>query len=60
MEMQGSRRLAISQQQAWNALNNPEVLKACIPGCEKVEATGENQYAMTMAVRPAMSVHSAS
>lgn len=51
MEMQGSRRLAISQQQAWNALNNPEVLKTCIPGCEKVEATGENQYAMVMAVK---------
>ena len=51
MEMQGSRRLAISQQQAWDALNNPEVLKTCIPGCDKVEATGENQYAMAMAVR---------
>jgi carbon monoxide dehydrogenase subunit G len=49
--MQGSRRLAISQQQAWNALNNPEVLKTCIPGCDKVEATGENQYTMSMAVR---------
>lgn len=51
MEMQGSRRLAITQQQAWDALNNPEVLKTCIPGCEKVEATGENQYTMAMAVR---------
>lgn len=51
MEMQGSRHLAISQQQAWDALNDPEVLQKCIPGCEKVEATGENQYAMVMAVR---------
>jgi carbon monoxide dehydrogenase subunit G len=51
MEMQGSRRLAISQQQAWDALNDPEVLKTCIPGCDKVEATGENQYAMAMAVK---------
>jgi carbon monoxide dehydrogenase subunit G len=51
MEMQGSRRLAVSQQQAWNALNDPEVLKACIPGCDKVEATGENQYAIGMAVK---------
>jgi carbon monoxide dehydrogenase subunit G len=32
-------------------LNDPEVLKACIPGCDKVEATGENQYAVGMAVR---------
>ncbi|RYF16191.1 MAG: carbon monoxide dehydrogenase [Comamonadaceae bacterium] len=51
MDMQGSRHLAVTQQQAWDALNDPEVLKACIPGCEKVEATGENQYAMAMAVR---------
>ena len=51
MDMQGTRHLAVTQQQAWDALNDPEVLKACIPGCEKVEATGENQYAMAMAVR---------
>src|SRR6478609_8205154 len=51
MDMQGSRRLAVSQQQAWDALNDPEVLKACIPGCDRVEATGENQYAIGMAVK---------
>lgn len=51
MEMQGSRRLAVTQQQAWDALNDPEVLKLCIPGCDKVEATGENQYALGMAVK---------
>ena len=51
MEMQGNRHLAVSQQQAWDALNDPEVLKACIPGCDKVEATGENQYALGMSVR---------
>jgi carbon monoxide dehydrogenase subunit G len=51
MEMQGSRRLAVSQQQAWDALNDPQVLKTCIPGCDKVEATGENRYAIGMAVR---------
>ena len=51
MEMQGSRRLAVTQQQAWDALNDPQVLKTCIPGCDNVEATGENQYAVGMAVR---------
>ncbi len=51
MDMQGSRQLAITQQQAWDALNDPEVLKACIPGCDKVEATGENQYAIGMSVK---------
>jgi carbon monoxide dehydrogenase subunit G len=51
MDMQGSRHLAVTQQQAWDALNDPEVLKTCIPGCDKVEATGENQYAIGMAVK---------
>lgn len=51
MEMQGSRQLAITQQQAWNALNDPAVLKTCIPGCDKVDATAENQYAIGMALK---------
>ena len=51
MDMQGSRQLAITQQQAWTALNDPAVLKTCIPGCDKVEATGENQYAIGMSLK---------
>ena len=51
MDMQGSRQLAISQQQAWDALNDPAVLKACIPGCDKVEPAGENQYTIGMALK---------
>ena len=51
MEMQASRQLAVTQQQAWDALNDPEVLKVCIPGCDKVEASGENQYAIGMALK---------
>ncbi|MBU3738286.1 MAG: carbon monoxide dehydrogenase subunit G [Rhodoferax sp.] len=51
MDMQASRPLNVTQQQAWDALNDPEVLKACIPGCDKVEASGENQYAIGMALK---------
>ena len=51
MDMEGSRALAVSQPLAWQALNDPEVLKLCIPGCDKVEATGEHQYALGMAVK---------
>src|SRR6218665_4176608 len=50
MQMQASRPLAVSQQQAWEALNDPEVLKVCIPGCGKIEPSGENQYAVAMAL----------
>jgi carbon monoxide dehydrogenase subunit G len=51
MDMQGNRSLAITQQQAWDALNDPAILKACIPGCDKVEPTGDNQYAVGMALK---------
>lgn len=51
MEMQGSKTLAITQQQAWDALNDPEVLKLCIPGCDSIEATGEGAYALVNAIK---------
>jgi carbon monoxide dehydrogenase subunit G len=51
MDMQASRSLAITQQQAWEALNDPAILKACIPGCDKLDSTGENQYAVGMALK---------
>ena len=51
MDMQGSRQLAITQQQAWDALNDPNVLKTCIPGCDKVEPSGENQFTIGMALK---------
>lgn len=51
MEMQGGRHLAISTQQAWDALNDPQVLQACVPGCDRFEAAGDNRYAVGVAVR---------
>ena len=51
MEMQGSRTLAVERQKAWEALNDPEVLKACIPGCDRIEPQGPDQYAIGMAVK---------
>eukprot|EP01036_Dinobryon_divergens_P055675 gene55675-74347_t len=49
--MQGSRTLAVTQQQAWEALNDPEMLKACIPGCEKFELTEANTYNVGTAIK---------
>jgi carbon monoxide dehydrogenase subunit G len=51
MDMQGNRQLAVSQQQAWDSLNDPEILKACIPGCEKFERVADNEYAVTVSVK---------
>lgn len=51
MDMQGSRQLAVTQQQAWDALNDPQILKACIVGCDRVDPIGENQYAIGMGIK---------
>jgi uncharacterized protein len=37
MEMSGERRLAASRDAVWAALNDPAILKQCIPGCETLE-----------------------
>jgi carbon monoxide dehydrogenase subunit G len=49
MELTGQRRLPVDRAAAWSALNDPEVLRAAIPGCESIERTGENQYALHVA-----------
>jgi carbon monoxide dehydrogenase subunit G len=48
MDMSESRVLPVSQQTAWEALNDPDVLKRCIPGCESIERTAENEYALAL------------
>ncbi len=37
MELSGEERIAAPRQAVWDALNDIEVLKACIPGCEEIE-----------------------
>jgi uncharacterized protein len=43
LTMTGEVDLAATQQVVWEKLNDPEVLKACIPGCESLEKTAENE-----------------
>lgn len=54
MEMTGEQLIPLPQQRVWEALNDPEVLKACIPGCESIEKVSDTEYkvAMTAAVGP--------
>lgn len=51
MDMEARRAFAASQQEVWDALNDPDVLKACIPGCEQFEAVGTDQYALDLALK---------
>src|SRR5690349_20731811 len=51
MEMTGEQLIPAPQQAVWQALNDPEVLKACVPGCESIEPAGENAYQVLMVAR---------
>ncbi|HEY5897636.1 MAG TPA: carbon monoxide dehydrogenase subunit G [Burkholderiales bacterium] len=51
MEMSGEQLISAPQQTVWDALNNPDVLKACVPGCESIERTADNEYLVLMVAR---------
>ncbi|HEY6434645.1 MAG TPA: carbon monoxide dehydrogenase subunit G [Acetobacteraceae bacterium] len=51
MDMTGERRIPAPRKMVWDALNDPEVLKTCIPGCEKLEVTSPQDMQATAAVR---------
>jgi hypothetical protein len=44
LELKGSFDLAAPKQQVWDALNDPEVLKGCIPGCEEIDKTSDTSF----------------
>ena len=48
MKFTGDATLNAPVEQVWDALLDPSVLVRTIPGCERLEATGENAYAMTV------------
>jgi carbon monoxide dehydrogenase subunit G len=51
MDMQGQRVLHVTQAQAWDALNDPAILKSCIPGCDKFELSEVNVYNVGVAIK---------
>jgi carbon monoxide dehydrogenase subunit G len=48
MQMQGERSIDASRADVWAALNDPGVLKACIPGCESLEKTSHTIFEATV------------
>ena len=48
MKLEGSHQLEATRERVYQSLVNPEVLQRCIPGCEKLERTGENTFAATI------------
>ena len=51
MDMSGDRLIEAPRATVWEALNNPEILKACIPGCETIEKLSETEMKATAAVK---------
>jgi hypothetical protein len=51
MDMTGERRIPAPRQAVWAALNDPEVLKVSIPGCQSLEKLGDDQMQATAAVK---------
>lgn len=44
MELTQSQLIPLSRQKVWDALNDPQVLKACIAGCESLERVSDTEY----------------
>ena len=44
MTMNGEVQLAASRQAVWDKLNDPDVLKSCIPGCELLQKNSDSEF----------------
>jgi len=54
MDMSGEYRIAAPRDKVWEGLNDPETLRASIPGCQSLEKTGDDAFSakVTMKVGP--------
>jgi carbon monoxide dehydrogenase subunit G len=48
MTMNGEAVLPADRNKVWVALNDPEVLKACIPGCQELEKVSDTEFQATV------------
>lgn len=48
MKIEGTQELHALRERVYAALSDPQVLQRCIPGCESLEKTGEDAYAVTI------------
>jgi len=51
VEMNGEERIAAPRQLVWDALNDPEILRACIPGCQELEKISDTELAAVVKVK---------
>jgi len=51
VDMSGEERIAAPVQKVWEALNDADVLKACIPGCESLEKLSDTELAAVVSLK---------
>jgi carbon monoxide dehydrogenase subunit G len=51
MEMKGEQRIAAPRTRVWEALNDPEVLRQCIPGCQSLEKEGDDRLKAVVEIK---------
>src|SRR5262249_1378463 len=51
MKLTGEKLIPLPQTKVWSALNDPEILRRSIPGCESFEELSDNNYGATVTTR---------
>jgi carbon monoxide dehydrogenase subunit G len=51
MNMEGQEQIQAPVGKVWQALNDPDVLKDCIPGCENLEKKSDTEFAATVSLK---------
>ena len=51
MQMNDSQRIPAPKDKVWASLNDPEVLKKCIPGCQSLEMSSPTEMTATVIFR---------
>jgi carbon monoxide dehydrogenase subunit G len=51
MEMTGEQLIPASQAATWKALNDPDFLKECVPGCESIDRVTDTEFLVNMTAR---------
>ena len=51
MEITGDYRIDAPREAVWRALNDPDILRQCIPGCQELEKLSDTEYTAKVATK---------
>jgi uncharacterized protein len=51
MKLIGSQNIPAPREAVWQGLNDPDILRQCIPGCSKIEMTAPNEFKATITIK---------